>query len=362
MQVELNSWMRVIRNLTTLSNVFIDDFNDFESSLFAFKNWAIDIYKDKSFNSITSYINSNPKKRPKGRNVSLQLREEEHKARLFLKDQTWKDLIREIEEHKYFLGQINFLLQWSNDSLDEFKKYNHAVKKIFDENGLKSYLSKDGEHLFRNCLLVNDNYLNQSCFINNINKNRDRSWKNYLRYKEKHYNIKKIIDGWSKSKIKSFNDFCINEIKTKKNNVVDWRRCFLEFPEIYDICSKDKIYYFNNDTTKIFLLETSLKWNGLNRHTELFTYYWSLLLNNFGGWSSVYFNSQEDCPLCVKFSKENYDIICQFVLSDNSSKYSLRINFNPEESVYKKEDESWYRYFNTEESKEVEKELRKLMA
>ena len=117
----------------------------------------------------------------------------------------------------------------------------------------------------------------------------------------------------------------------------------------------------NNDTTKIFLLETSITWNGLNRHTELFTYYWSLLLNNVGGWSSVYFNSQEDSPLCVKFSKENYDIICQFVLSDGLNKYLLKTNFDPNESVYNKEDESWYRYFNTEESKEVEKELRKLM-
>lgn len=370
---EFNSWIRIIRNLSTLSNTFIDDIEDFEATLKTYQAWCFDVYGTNGINSINKYFATHPRKHlPKGRFVNDQFEEEITKAILIENENNgieWLNGITEIEEHGYFLGQIRFLLNWikveNNYDLEKFKSFKKLINEVFDSSGLKTELHKPETHLFRNCLMANiENYLllKDDCFVNNTGKERDRSWKSYLRNKEKSENIKIILDKYIEGNRGSFEEFCIEEIKKGKGRINDWRRCFLNKPDVYKRCGQNQIDYWDKNNMEICLLETSKKWNGLNRHSELNTYYWSLLFKDYNRWTSKYFNSQHDTPLLLKFAKDEKQLSVQFENIEGQNKYVFSLNFNPKNDLYHEENKIWIKIFNSIEFMDAEEELKNLLA
>lgn len=373
LKTEFNTWMRIIRNLSTLSNTFIDDIEDFETTLKTYQAWCSDVYGVNGSNSINQYFAKHPRSHiPKGRFVNDQFDEEITKAILITNDingNEWLNSINKIEEHGYLLGQIRFLLNWSkvgeNYDLDKFSNYQSSFFEVFNSNGLQLELSHSETHLFRNCLMANsENYflLKDDCLVNNTGKERDRSWKSYLRNTRKSQNIKLILDKYQESNYQNFEEFCINEIKDGSQSITDWRRCFLKFPSIYNRSSQNQIDYWNKNKMEICLLETSKKWNGLNRHSELNSYYWSILFKEKNGWTSKYFNSQTNIPLMSEFTKEDSRVFVQFENVEGVHRYVLRSSFKPTNDLYTEENKNWVRIFDTSEFIEVEEELEKLLA
>lgn len=358
LKLELNSWMRIIRNLSKLSNTFIDDVEDFGTTLKAYQSWCSDVYNCDGNRSIIDYFASHPRKDlPKGRIVNDQFEEEVLKAVLIndeVNGSEWLKEVTELEEHGYFLGQIRSLLNWSkngdNYDLNKFKFFKKSIIKVFDSNGLKSELCKPETHLFRNCMMANcENYLllKNDCLVNNTGKDRDRSWKSYLRNKKKSENIKFILEKYNHHNSKTFEKFCSDEIETGKQNIYDWRRCFLNRPSIYNRCSQNQIDYWDKSKMEICLLETSRKWNGLNRHSELNTYYWFLVFNNHKNWIANYCNSQTEQPLTSTFEKDGIVIRVCFKNSDNVNKYILTLNFDPKEAGFSFINNYWIKNFDT---------------
>lgn len=369
---ELNLWMRIIRNLSTLNNTWIDSSDDFIVTLNTYKNWAFETYGESGTNSITKYFANHPRKNePKGRFVNDQFEEEIIKADLIENSgnkQLWKKEILEIEEHKYLLGQIRFLLQWSKVEtgydIEIFEKYKLAIEELFANDGLEDELCQIDNHLFRNLMMtIDENYLliGEKCFVNNKGKNRDRSWKSYLRNTSKALNIKTSLDKYKLKNSSSLKEFCISEIEIAEASVQDWRRCFLGKPIIYNKCEKNQIEYWDKSKREICLLETSITWTGNNRHSELNTYYWYLKFSNFKDWSSNYFNSQTETPLMAKFSKEELKIEISFQRVENILYYIINLNFNPNDSTYLESIKGWRRTFDTSEFIDVEYSLIKLM-
>ena len=371
LRTEFNSWMRIIRNLSTLSNTFIDDIEDFETTLKSYNAWCSDVFGVNGGNSINKYFAKHPKNHiPKGRFVNDQFEEEIIKATLITDEKNgneWLKSINKIEEHGYCLGQIRFMLNWSktdgNYDLDKFSNYQSSFFEVFNSNGLKPELSNSETHLFRNCLMANiDNYflLKDDCLVEN-NKNRDRSWKSYFRNINKSQNIKLIIEKYQQSYCQNFEEFCISEINNGIKSIKDWRRCFLKFSSIYNRCGENQIEYWDKGKLEICLLETSKKWNGLNRHSELNSYYWSILFNEKNGWTSKYFNSQSNSPLLSEFTKEDSRVCVQFENIGGEHKYVIRLSFRPSNDLYKEENAYWVRIFKTTAYAEVENELNRLL-
>lgn len=371
LKTELNYWIRIIRNLSTLSNSFIDDIEDFQTTLITYKSWCEEVYGDNDGKSINQYFANHRKtNEPKGRFVKDQFEEEINKAKLIIENSNnskwWKE-IHEIEEHRFFLGQIRFLLNWSKDgdsySLENFIFYKNAIKQIFDSNGLTAELSNNNSHLFRNCLMSNiDNYLllKDDCLVEN-NKSRDRSWKSYLRNSQKSENIKIVLDKYINNGNSSFTEFCKNEVDNATKNIIDWRRCFLIKPEIYNRCGENQIDYWDKNKMEICLLETSKKWIGFNRHSELNTYYWYLMFNGQNNWSAIYHNSQTETPLTTLFEKEEMKVNVSFENIDGSHKYKIDLNFDPKESEFLKINNNWSKHFETYNFMEVETFLIKVL-
>ena len=369
---ELNHWIRIIRNLSTLSNTFIDDVEDFQVTLIAYKSWSEEVYGNSGKRSIIKYFANHTKtNEPKGRFVKDQFEEEITKATLINdnnKGDQWQREISEIEEHGYFLGQIRFLLHWSKNELEydlkSFIKYKNIVSPIFDSNGLINELIDRESHLFRNCLMANsDNYLllKDDCFVNNTGKERDRSWKSYFRNTAKSQNIKVVFDKFSANKNTSFTEFCKSEVDTAKNTIKDWRKCFLIKPEIYNKCEQNQIDYWDKSKMEICLLETSKKWIGTNRHSELNTFYWHLIFDNLNNWSSKYFNSQTETPVTTSFVKEEKKVSVCFEKITGSWKYHVNLNFDAQESDFLNSHNSWSKHFGTDNFIEVETFLKRIL-
>lgn len=281
---ELNSWMRIIRNLSTFTNTYYyNTYSDFHNSLINIRLWARSIYSEKQTSSILEYIKD---KDLRGFNIE-QLEEEKIKAGL-LDTSHWGELIYKAEEHPYFRGQIRFLLEWSriNNEYDinSFEKYKTIVFSIFKEDGIKEEYSQD--YLLRNAIMLSDNWMQDKLLISDTNKSRDKSWKRYLREFRYSQNLKYLLDLFMKEPDNDFKNFLLNYIDA--NTPTDWRKYFMEYPEMHKAMYNHNIDAWNWDTEEIALISKT-RWS--SRHKELKTYYLSF---KYPG--SYYFDSHDEIP------------------------------------------------------------------
>nr|MDA3781040.1 hypothetical protein [Bacteroidales bacterium] len=360
-RLELNSWMRVIRNLSTNTNTyFYNGYDDFLKSLQSIKKWTTSIYKNNK-STILRYLADD--------NLKLdgfdgsQLEEERIKAKLMLKPQNWLNIIRKAEEHNYFLGQIGFLLNWSKNesdkyNVDDFDSYYTKICNIFNENGLVYKLKE--QHLFKNSLMcTSDWYLLNNCFIKyDNNKDRDWSWKRYLRESKKSINIKKFIDNWNQQDQSDFIEFNKNFIELNKPS--DWRKYFIEYPKIYDVLIDKKISWWHKRDKEICLLSKT-RWS--SKHKELRTFYWYL---KFKETKDKYLDSTEETHpfsgIFYRGDKKEFSIkyIPKWDKGTQQGQYVVSSNFNTLEFGMQKADNGrWEKYFDID-SEDIETLLEKL--
>ncbi|MCL2311106.1 MAG: DUF262 domain-containing protein [Firmicutes bacterium] len=359
LQNELNFWMRVVRNLTVNTNTFYyNTYKEFQNSLVEITKWTKDIYSEKKSETILDYLAN--KENTLAGFEGGQLKEEREKAVLMTNPdreqaQKWITAIKSIEEREYFLGQIRFLLEWSKEdnvenNLQAFSMYTQKICSVFDTNGLRDDLCN--EHIFYNVMLVNDEwYLRESCFMYETGKNRDWSWKQYLREKNKSKNVKNLLDKWTNTETISFVDFCKQYIKENTPN--DWRKCFIEKPEIYDQLYDKKVSYWDWGNREICLLSKT-RWSSV--HKELRTYYWHLK-----------YKQQNDKD--YNDSRNETHPFSSVFLRDASRKFSVKFipykgyvvssNFNTQiDTMFlNSENNKWEQYFSSNEFQEVEKLL-----
>ncbi len=358
---EFNSWMRIIRNLSTNTNsYFYNGYDDFMKSLKSIEIWAKEVYAEKTYFSINEYLYK--KDGIDGFNGE-QLKEEKRKAELISKSSDWFNSIRKAEEHPYFLGQIRFLIDWSynndNYDLEKFDEYFEKISSVFSVNGLKDELCKT--HIFRNAMLTTSGwYLIGSSLIQNTTKSRDWSWKRYLRESDKAINIKTLLDRWDRSQ--NFCDFCSNQIIINKPK--DWRRYFIEIPVLYNEMKDDRIAWWNWENKEICLLSKTrwsqkpTNWNP--KHKELFTYFLYLKYKNQ---DDIYLDSEnENHPFSTVFnSPDGCEFSIKFVPiwenENKKGKYIISSVFNPNLDlfVYNIDNGRWEQYFDSKCRDEVEK-------
>ena len=183
-------WMRVASNLAL--NTIINRADDFIRALVNVRVLVDEI----GDGSILAYV-ADPAHAAGGLNKQ-QWREEQLKAQLILRHEEWSPLIMRAERHRYFRGQIEFLLDYSGvlgrwlesgscDWTDEEDlAFRNAVETgfdradaIFDEKGLRQF----EDFAWERALLTVGDYLlpngrNQSLLDNT---DRDASWKRLLR-------------------------------------------------------------------------------------------------------------------------------------------------------------------------------------
>lgn len=176
----LGEWMRVVHNLYRGENLQINNEQNYVSALCGLRGM---IEQGQPIYQLLSSGYS-----PDGV-AGWQIAEEQCKAKLLLSDSvTWWPLISRAELHPYFLGQIDFLLAFSDKNACAFERYEGLSSKIF-AGGYKDR-PREG-HLLERAVLTKGDYVGLSDAKPKANllssaergKNiyRDYSWRRMLR-------------------------------------------------------------------------------------------------------------------------------------------------------------------------------------
>ncbi len=300
------SWLRLIRNL--IYNSRIDDdirFFDAIQSIKAFGNKCLDIRNNLQDEKFIDFF------------------PERQRVEEFLKNQdyftAWQEDLITAENHDYFYGQIGFLIDLAKDedipNLDKFRYLYRQFAEIFSDENLnnnflivRALLSISKEWLpfygSNRCLLYLSDRANA--------RDRDENWRRLFNDEGKRHVFIELADLY-----KDLGDLT-NIIELRKQNIFDWRRLFIEYPDELKYCKQGLINYLKEGDYIRLLGQSRLS----HYHRELRT---SILFNYF---------------LKEKFSlkNENYgevkseeDCIIRFPIGENT----IQIYFDYDELEFK---------------------------
>jgi hypothetical protein len=270
-EVNLQNWMRIVRNLVEAHRLYYDNANTFADSLVFFSKLIP--YRNNIVEYFRDTVNPEDKGFPK-----FIIEEEKLKAELITQSDDWKEAIVEIENHPYFNGQIGFLLDWCKDeegihNINTFREYIEKAKAVFSDEGLKHF----DNFLFERALLATGDYLltkgkNYSFLINN---ERDISWKRLLRDDNQKRIVLKLL--FDKIEPTTLNEN-LEQIVNAFSDVNDWRYYFIKYPEIISVCGSQKLARFDDNNEDDILLLGSTMTSGF--HKEYYSYSLYIELKN----------------------------------------------------------------------------------
>ena len=270
------SWMRVMRNL--IENTQIDSIERFGRVIKEIDklNEGFSTYISNDFYEFI-INNQSIKGFYKG-----QVEEEIAKAKLILDRE---NLFIEYENHLYFKGQINFLLELSKKENsgefdeDKFKDYAEKCSIIF-----KYKLESEDDVSLEQALLTEDDYLIQ------INSNYSfmrmktppgkakQDWKSkFFRDKDKLKILKAVLENIKSNDLLEELKVLVDQNKNKQN-IPEWRKYFLNYEDAITVCGQRLIRWY--DDNHIRLLGSSAT---SHYHVELRSYCFYLEMKRKNG-------------------------------------------------------------------------------
>ena len=270
----LNEWMRVVRNLA--SNTEIERPEEYGRSLAGLRKLLphsagiLEHLSEADVGQIGF--------------TQQQVREEMLKAAMILADPAWRDRIDRAEDHGYFSGQIEFLLDFcgvlaqTDKAPKNWDRAVHAKLQVaFDEYFSKaqicftsSGLTHAENDLWKRALLTVGDYLaangNNFSFLTDPQRNWD-SWKRFLRGGTRGTRqFLRIL--WDRIDTNVDIEHQLEHIIASASNLEPWRAAIVRHPEIIRYCVQQEIRRVDN-IAEIYLL-TKRQMSGY--HAELFSY------------------------------------------------------------------------------------------
>ncbi len=275
--ISLNEWMRVVRNLA--ANSAIERPEEYGRALAGLRKLIPHsaAILERLCDTDMGQIGFSPQ----------QVREEMFKAKLILTGKGWKERIEAAEDHGYFSGQIEFLLdfcgvleqtiaapnEWGNDLharlQADFDIYSRKAQVTFDSSGLKPIKSDGQVHLWKRALLCVGDYLpssgSNSSFLTNPPGNWD-SWKRFLREgaNGKRQYLQML---WDMLDANGNIDAQLENIIATTTDLEPWRAAIVRHPEVIGYCLQQEIRRGWGE--EIYLLR---KKQMSGYHAELFSY------------------------------------------------------------------------------------------
>lgn len=311
---ELFSWMRVCRNL--IENTTIDSIDRFEAAIKGIdklaKGGVADIYNFlKNNESIVTGFDT------------FQVKEERTKAKLVIENSEWEGLFLKYENHKYFRGQINFIIELSKDEngkvdKDIFTGFAEKCAEIF-----KNKMDRPESVRFERALLAVDNYLidinRNSSFMrmSTPSGKANQDWRTkFLRDNKKIDILKVLLNKVDPDNIwQSIEEFS----KIKVQDIDDWRKYFIQCPQTITYCEQRFIRF--NDDYHIRLLGSSAT---SHYHAELRSYWLYHELDKIGKLSFPPFS---DLFYHDVRTRDEYSCVVINEWSHNYNNYAIDIRF-----------------------------------
>lgn len=276
--IRFNEWMRVVRNLA--ANSLIERPEEYGRALAGLRKLLPNsaAILERLCDTDIGQIGFSPQ----------QVDEEVFKARLILADDGWKERIETAEDHGYFSGQIDFLLDfcgasaeakrlpsnWGKDDHQQlqadFDLYSEKAQITFNSAGLTPIRWDDAEGLaWKRALLCVGDYLPRNgsnySFLTNPPANWD-SWKRFLRdgADVKRQFLKVLWD-----RIDANADIApqLERIIANAENLEPWRAAIIRHPNVISYCGEQEIRRGSGE--EVYLLK---KKQMSGYHAELFSY------------------------------------------------------------------------------------------
>jgi len=214
-RTQFNQYQRVIRNLVENTDINNDNFINLVKSINELSNIAnmiLDTIKNDDYEIL--YFDAS------------QIKEERLKAKLIGENIKWENEFNNYEKHLYFYGQINFLLEMSNNNFDDFKKYGVISKAIFCDD----IIIKRKDYLLQRALLTQGNYLKNFKFNEEIPNDKDAKnnkslWRNIFNDSERLEVLKKLLDELSEYQSENYEENLENIIEKYKNHNFKYKWC-----------------------------------------------------------------------------------------------------------------------------------------
>jgi hypothetical protein len=282
--VRLNEWMRVVRNLATNSEIERpEEYGRSLAGLHKLLPYSAEILERLSDTDV-GQIGFSPQ----------QVREEALKAALILADTGWRERIDRAEEHGYFSGQIEFLLDFCGvlAQAEKMSTNRDGIEHVKLQADFDGYLSKaqicfapsglapTKHHLWKRALLTVGDYLpstGSNCsFLTDPQRSWD-SWKRFLRGGTR--GTRQFLkDLWDRIDANTPIEPQLRQIIASASSLEPWRAAIIRHPEIISYCRQQEMRRGWN-TDEIYLL-TKRQMSGY--HAELFSYALHLELADAG--------------------------------------------------------------------------------
>lgn len=252
-------WMRVVRNLSVNTELETNNFRTQLGGLDELVNYSRNILEDLATRE-AHFPGFNQQ----------QFAEERLKASLLLAHEGWHCLIDQAENHDYFRGQIDFLLDFSGakmkpvsewtdqEHLEVQKRFNDYLKKavlMFDSNGLTAL----PKFLWQRALLATGDYLYTNglrrSFLDN-DRSLPESWKRLLRGGDDSSTKRRAVlkNLWQKISDGDLGHQ-LDAIIQKHECPDYWKMLLIHTPSAIRYCCKRWIW--KNSDTKVLLLRSS---------------------------------------------------------------------------------------------------------
>jgi len=334
----LNEWMRVVRNLASNSEIERpEEYGRSLAGLHKLLPYSAEILEHLSSTDV-GQIGFSPQ----------QVREEALKAGLILANTDWRDRIDRAEEHGYFSGQIEFLLDFCGvlaqaESMPTkwdgvvhaklqtaFDGYFTKAKICFASSGL----TPTRHHLWKRALLTVGDYLSSSgsncSFLTDPQRSWD-SWKRFLRGGTSgKRQFLKIL--WDRIDANADIEPQLEQIiaSASSASLGPWRDAIVRHPEVISYCGQQEMRRGGN-AEEIYLL-TKRQMSGY--HAELFSYVLNLELAVAGtngkltplrlqAYQEVYMSESEPRVLLV-FDRSNRRV--NFFVESSKGQFRIHVN------------------------------------
>lgn len=214
------------------------------------------------------------------------------KAKLILQDPDWKELLKKYEEHNYFYGRVDFLLDYAKTDdqmicIDKFTYYAEIAAQLLTDEFIK-----DKEYrLHRSLLSLGDsvNYyfvkrgrnLSFCSAIYNSYRDRAENWRAV-------FDRNRVSENNKSPQLKILLDMLEGDVSFEKLNAIrnqklaqiyDWRKYFILDEKIFKYCSDAQIRKESEDL--IFLLKKS-KLSGTHAELRSYVLYHTLQTAEYG--------------------------------------------------------------------------------
>lgn len=299
----LRQWIRVMKNM--IQNSRIDDPDAFVSAIQSIDKVSNSILDRVVNGELTVYeAIAGMQKQDISYFREVQVFEEIRKAGLIVKDPGWEELLHTYEQHKYFYGQVGFLLDFSEEDITNFEKYAAKAAKLYTPEMLESK-----EHKLERALLSIGNYLIEVGQYNHgfclpkygTSRLRDENWRSVFDNKERSQYLKELLDRIDVEAIDISLDKIIDEA-LESDRLEEWRHLIIACPETIEACEARQVRFENNSQNIYILSKTRMS----GYYAELWTYqFFATYLNSdeanikpFGEARYHWVNGRENDP-CI---------------------------------------------------------------